>query len=178
MPFAAPVVGRALRRLSDSGNGPIDAVVPVDPTGHPQPLAAAYRTRALLAALDALAPLAGRPVRAMLEQLAVMQLPVPGADLADVDTSSGLVQARRRLATEGAVMDRWVAAARDALNVDVEVDLDLILDVARDAAHGVHRPAAPVTTFLLGAAVARGADPAAAARTLSELAAAWDEQQS
>jgi hypothetical protein len=41
--------------------------------------------------------------------------------------------------------------------LDVEVDLDeaLILDVAREAAHNVERPAAPITTFLLGYAAAR-----------------------
>jgi hypothetical protein len=45
--------------------------------------------------------------------------------------------------------------------------------VARDAAHTVERPAAPVTAYLLGAAVARGADPAAAASAVSALAAGW-----
>ena len=32
----------------------------------------------------------------------------------------------------------------------------LLLDVTRDAAHEVTRPAGPVTTYLLGLAVARG----------------------
>jgi hypothetical protein len=45
--------------------------------------------------------------------------------------------------------------------------------VARDAAHGVARPAAPLTTYLLGVAVAGGADPEEAARTISELAREW-----
>ncbi len=35
---------------------------------------------------------------------------------------------------------------------------DVILDLARDAAHGVARPAAPLTTFLLGVAVGGGRD--------------------
>ncbi len=50
---------------------------------------------------------------------------------------------------------------------------DLILDVAKDAAHGVQRPAAPVTTYLLGLAVARGADPAQTAAAISRLADGW-----
>ncbi|MET7422356.1 DUF6457 domain-containing protein [Dactylosporangium sp. NPDC005555] len=33
-----------------------------------------------------------------------------------------------------------------------------ILDLARDVAHNVARPGAPVTAFLLGVAVGRGAD--------------------
>ncbi|GLU47800.1 DUF6457 domain-containing protein [Nocardiopsis ansamitocini] len=49
-------------------------------------------------------------------------------------------------------------------------DVDRILDLARDAAHSVARPAAPLTTYLLGIAVGRGADPAQAAAVLSRLA--------
>lgn len=51
-----------------------------------------------------------------------------------------------------------------------EPTLRLILDVARDAAHGVARPAAPLTTYLLGIAVGRGADPATAAQQITTLA--------
>lgn len=55
------------------------------------------------------------------------------------------------------------------------VDIDEVLDLARDAAHGVARPAAPLTTFLVGyAAGLRGGAPAdvtAATRTATELAA-------
>jgi hypothetical protein len=49
----------------------------------------------------------------------------------------------------------------------------LVLDLAREVAHGVLRPAAPVTAYLLGVAVGRGADPAAAAAELTRLAADW-----
>jgi hypothetical protein len=44
----------------------------------------------------------------------------------------------------------WIDELCDALDIDVEVDEGLILDVARDAAHSVERPAAPITTYLLG----------------------------
>lgn len=70
-------------------------------------------------------------------------------------------------------VDDWVAAAADALGVTDPVDVTLLLDVAREAAHGVARPAAPVTTYLLGLAVARGADPEQSAALLTELAREW-----
>ena len=44
----------------------------------------------------------------------------------------------------------WIDELCDALEVDAEVDEGLILDLARDAAHSVERPAAPITTFLVG----------------------------
>ncbi|MFB8367078.1 DUF6457 domain-containing protein, partial [Streptomyces sp. NPDC055929] len=51
------------------------------------------------------------------------------------------------------------------------------LDLARDAAHGVARPAAPLTTFLVGYAAARaGGGPEAvaeASRKAAALAARW-----
>jgi hypothetical protein len=48
-------------------------------------------------------------------------------------------------------------------------DVDRVLGLAKDAAHSVARPAAPLTTYLLGIAVGRGADPAEAAAALSRL---------
>jgi Domain of unknown function (DUF6457) len=72
----------------------------------------------------------------------------------------------------------WIDELCDALDVETEVDEGLILDVARDAAHNVERPAAPITTYLLGYAAAyHDADPeqleklAAAATVLAEK---WD----
>jgi hypothetical protein len=155
----------------------VDAVIPVDPGGHRQPLAGAYRSERLRQALSAFVPLAGRPVRAVLEHLRVMEWQEPATNLLDVDTSSDLGAARRLAAREGVGMEQWILAVREALGLSIEVDLDAILDVARDAAHAVERPAAPVTTFLLGAAVAGGATPAEAARTISALAAGWAERQ-
>ena len=67
------------------------------------------------------------------------------------------------------VLDDWVATVRAAYDLP-EVDVTLILDLAREAAHNVARPAAPLTTYLLGIAVARGADPAAAAARITALA--------
>lgn len=53
------------------------------------------------------------------------------------------------------MLDSWTAALAEELGVDLEVDNDLILEVAAEAAHGVTRPAAPLTTFLVGYAAAR-----------------------
>jgi hypothetical protein len=50
-----------------------------------------------------------------------------------------------------------------------------VLDLARDVAHNVARPGAPLTAYLLGVAVGRGANPAEAAAKLTELAAGWPE---
>jgi hypothetical protein len=70
--------------------------------------------------------------------------------------------------------DDWIAAACTALGLDpTSVDRSLVLDVARDVAHHVLRPAAPVAAYLLGVAVGRGADPATAAASLTELAKSW-----
>ncbi len=50
----------------------------------------------------------------------------------------------------------WIDELCDALELeDAEIDEGLILDLARDAAHKVERPAAPITTFLVGFAAAK-----------------------
>ena len=76
----------------------------------------------------------------------------------------------------GVNLHDWIDELCDALDVeDGDRDEALILDVAREAAHNVARPAAPVTTFLLGyAAASSGGDPeeverlAGAARVLAQ----------
>ncbi|MGN6722627.1 MAG: DUF6457 domain-containing protein [Marmoricola sp.] len=54
--------------------------------------------------------------------------------------------------TEGPNLDAWLRELCEALDLPMELasHRNLILDVARDAAHGVARPAAPLTTFLVG----------------------------
>lgn len=71
-------------------------------------------------------------------------------------------------------MDRWLIAARAELGLDAEqIPTTLVLDLARDVAHRVLRPGAPVTAYLLGLAVGRGADPAESAAKLTALARDW-----
>jgi Domain of unknown function (DUF6457) len=71
------------------------------------------------------------------------------------------------------MMQAWIDAVCAELNLPSDVKVDLILDVARDAAHNVERPAAPVTTFLLGILVGRGMDVSEAAAKIQDLAATW-----
>jgi Domain of unknown function (DUF6457) len=71
-------------------------------------------------------------------------------------------------------LDNWTAAACANLGIDVAaVDVRQILDLARDAAHQVDRPAAPVTAYLLGVAVGGGMPADQAAARLRALAAGW-----
>ncbi|KTR43296.1 hypothetical protein NS263_00455 [Curtobacterium oceanosedimentum] len=79
------------------------------------------------------------------------------------------------------VLAAWTAELAEALGFpeDFTLDRDVVLDLARDAAHGVARPAAPLTTFLVGyAAGLRGgssADLADAAATATRLALAHED---
>ncbi len=70
-------------------------------------------------------------------------------------------------------LDEWLAAAAAELGVEHPVDSRLLLDMTRDVAHCVERPAAPLTAYLLGLAVAGGADTTEACARLSALAASW-----
>jgi hypothetical protein len=71
-------------------------------------------------------------------------------------------------------MERWIMAVCADLGLDPgSADARTVLEVARDVAHNVDRPAAPVTAYLLGMAVGRGMAPTRAARQIQALAAAW-----
>lgn len=56
-------------------------------------------------------------------------------------------------------LEAWTAAVRTELGLDDDPQLGLVLRTAKHVAHGVVRPAAPVTAYLMGLAVGRGADP-------------------
>lgn len=73
-------------------------------------------------------------------------------------------------------LDDWTESVRTALGLD-PLDSALVLDLARDVAHGVMRPAAPLTAYLFGVAVGRGADPRDAAAAINTLIDAWPAQQ-
>ena len=67
----------------------------------------------------------------------------------------------------------WLNALAQALQLPEGAPSDhamrTLLSLARDAAHEVERPAAPLTTFLVGVAVGRGATLDAAAGTATSL---------
>jgi uncharacterized protein DUF6457 len=74
-------------------------------------------------------------------------------------------------------LDAWVVAAARELGLEPEVvRAGLVLDVARDVAHQVIRPGAPVTAYLMGVAVGRGADPDDVAGRLQALALGWEKK--
>jgi molybdopterin-guanine dinucleotide biosynthesis protein A len=158
MPFAVPMLLTLPREA--------DAVVPVA-DGHPQPLYAWYRA----SALRGLGP--GVSMRRVLEGLNVRYIEVPSQAVADIDTAAELAAAERALTIMGG-MEKWVKAVKAELGLEEDVDVALILDVAKEAAHGVQRPAAPVTTYLMGLAVGVGANPAEVAAAIEELAKSWD----
>lgn len=68
-------------------------------------------------------------------------------------------------------MDDWTTQVCDALGLDADPQVAMVLRVAKDVAHGVLRPAAPVTAYLLGIAVGRGADPGQVEHLVADLVA-------
>jgi len=71
------------------------------------------------------------------------------------------------------MMSSWTDAVCAELNLPSDPNVEVILDVARVAAHTIERPAAPVTTYLLGMLVAGGMDVNEAAAKIQDLAATW-----
>ena len=74
---------------------------------------------------------------------------------------------------------RRAQVLRPAIVIHEHGTVHVVLDLARDAAHNVERPAAPITTFLLGyAAAAADGNPAETERLAglaTALAARWDK---
>jgi hypothetical protein len=80
---------------------------------------------------------------------------------------------RSGLEGEPAVLEEWMDAVCLELGLDRdEIDRDLVLNLARDVAHGVARPAAPLTAYLLGLAAGQGADPRQIAARITAMAEA------
>lgn len=77
-------------------------------------------------------------------------------------------------------LNEWLTAATAELGLDEQqVDIATVLRVAQHVAHDVARPAAPLSTFLLGLALGRATEPDVTltilADTLSARAATWRE---
>lgn len=179
LPFLdSPAVDRLLAALDGV---PADGALLTDREGRDQTLAAVYRSAALRAGIDRLGAehgaLTGLPLRALLAPLALVRLDDVGGASFDCDTWGDVAVARARIREHGTVLDEWISAVKAELGIELDVDMRLLLDLARDAAHGVERPAAPLTTFLVGYAAGRaqgGPEAVAeAARKAAELAKRW-----
>lgn len=178
---------RTVRRLlSALRAGGADGALLTDADGRDQPLVAAYRATVLRRELAALTRendgLTGLPLRRLTGALGLTRVPDPVASF-DCDTWDDIATARARIREHGHVLDEWISAVKDELGLDLDVDTKLLLDLARDAAHGVARPAAPLTTFLVGyaAAQAKGGQGgpeavAEASRKAAALALRWAEE--
>jgi hypothetical protein len=73
-------------------------------------------------------------------------------------------------------LDAWTAAVRADLGLDSGPDTEdtrIVLDLSREVAHAVDRPAAPVTAYLVGLAVGRGLTLPGASERVRALAARW-----
>jgi molybdopterin-guanine dinucleotide biosynthesis protein A len=176
LPFLRPAtVGELLAACEGA-----DAAVAFD--GRDQPLCAAYRLEPLRRELALLhgeyGTLRDLPLRLLLPQLTVHRL--ISRDALDCDTWEDLAAARARIREHGTVLDEWIEAVKAELGIEIEIDTAQLLDLARDAAHSVARPAAPLSTFLVGYAAAKqGGSPEAiaeAARRIEALAARWQAE--
>lgn len=71
-------------------------------------------------------------------------------------------------------LSEWTAAACAELRIaESDIDRAPILQLAQNSARVVARPAAPITTYLLGLAIGRGEQPDEAIKRLRDLAARW-----
>ncbi|MFF4228848.1 NTP transferase domain-containing protein [Streptomyces sp. NPDC001820] len=182
-----PFLGeRTVRQLIGTlGTSGREAALLTDAGGRDQPLVAAYRTEPLRRELALLATeygsLTGLPLRLLTQELDLARIDAEPLASFDCDTWADVSAARARIREHGNVLDEWITAVKDELGIDLDVDTGVLLDLARDAAHGVARPAAPLTTFLVGYAAAQAGNGgpeavAEAARKAVALAARWAEE--
>lgn len=177
--LSAPVLGRLLGAVPPPAQA--DGARLRDTGGRPQHLLGAYRVSALHDAAAQRPSWAGASMRALLAPMTLVDVAAHGAESLDLDTAGDIDTARRLVRTAAAerpdkgadVSDPdpladWVHEVTGELDIDPgDVDVPLLLAVARDAAHAVVRPAAPVTTYLLGLAQGRRGGGTAELRSLA-----------
>ena len=167
MPFAGQVIQDLAERVILA-----DGVIPLDSEGFRQSLCAIYRVSSLNSALKSLSQLHGNSMRNVIAALSLEDVTLEteyASNLLDIDTLADLKRAQSKEKN----VEKWLEEVRKELGVSIEVDTDSILNVARDAAHAVERKAAPMTTFLLGYAVAQGGDITSLVEKISLLAKEW-----
>ncbi|MEU6983898.1 DUF6457 domain-containing protein [Streptomyces sp. NPDC046324] len=183
LPFLGEDTGRLLLDAL-TAEPDADAALLVDAAGRDQPLVAAYRAAALRREVDLLTTahgtLSGLPLRLLTQGLRIVRVTAGPLASFDCDTWEDIATARARIREHENVLDEWITAVKDELGIEIDVDTGVLLDLARDAAHGVARPAAPLTTFLVGYAAGRAADAgggpeavAEASRKAAALANRW-----
>ena len=75
-------------------------------------------------------------------------------------------------------IERWTELVAGELGITSPVDVTAILDLTKEVAHGVIRPAAPVAAYLLG--MIAGAEPTRAAEAdlvIRRLASEWSAEK-
>ncbi|MEU4833425.1 DUF6457 domain-containing protein [Streptosporangium sp. NPDC023615] len=73
------------------------------------------------------------------------------------------------------MLAEWTALVCRELGIDpATVDRDELLDLTKEVAHGVTRPAAPLTAYLLGLAQGAGTAPPGTVERLTALARDWE----
>lgn len=175
MPFASQIIEHLTSLLPISK----DALIPLDAQNVRQSLCAIYRVQTLRETMTELDDVQGQSMRNLTGLLQVKEVRLPAElerILIDIDTPSDLERAiSLKAGNQKGVdaMEKWINAVQKELGIKVEVDQESILNLARDAAHTIERKAAPITTFLLGIAVAGGADPKEAAKRIELLAGNW-----
>jgi molybdopterin-guanine dinucleotide biosynthesis protein A len=93
------VTTATVRRMVEAidGDGEIDGALLVDEDGRRQYLCAAYRTEALLAAAPPLEEQHGLPMRRLVDDLRLAEVPGMGGETRDVDTWDDLLELREQL---------------------------------------------------------------------------------
>jgi molybdopterin-guanine dinucleotide biosynthesis protein A len=178
VPNSALAVGELLVRATEGVNGRgvdtagADGVLAIDADGRRQPLLGLYRAGPLAAAVkDQGSGIRDLSVRALLAPLDLTELRVPSRSTKDIDTwadaaSFGILppgSPAPYASTKGQPMSdqdddatlialtRWSDRLTAALGIEaVEVDIEAVLALAGTAAHAIMRPAAPLTTYLVG----------------------------
>lgn len=77
-------------------------------------------------------------------------------------------------------LNQWADALRERFGLtEDDVPIELVLDLAKDVAHGVARPAAPFSTFVAGLVAGRAGgspeDIREAVEAISALSSTWQD---